>query len=88
MNKKATGISGGKENSRFAISKGNVVWILAGFGLMILGYILMVGGGTDDPSVFTGEQMFSFRRIVLAPALIFIGFLFEIWAIIYKKRAE
>ena len=73
---------------RFALSRKNAVWILAGFGLMVLGYLLMTGGGTKDPSVFTGEKMFSFRRIVLAPLLIFAGFVFEVWAIMYKKRAQ
>jgi hypothetical protein len=68
------------------IKKKNVVWILAGLGVMVLGYILMIGGGTDDPEVFTGEKMFNFQRIVLAPVLIFLGFVFEIWAIMYIKK--
>jgi len=75
-------------DERFAVAKSNITWILCGLLIMVLGYILMIGGGTKDPNVFTGEQMFSFRRIVLAPILIFIGFVFEIWAIMYKKRAE
>ena len=76
------------QDQRFAVSRKNVVWILAGFGLMVLGYLLMTGGGSKDPNVFAGAQMFSFRRIVLAPILIFAGFIFEIWAIMYKKEAE
>ena len=73
---------------RFAVAKKNIMWILVGLFIMVIGYILMIGGGTKDPDVFTGEQLFSFRRIVLAPTLIFIGFVFEIWAIMYKKRAK
>jgi hypothetical protein len=75
-------------DERFAVHRKNIIWILAGLLLMVLGYILMIGGGTKDPNVFTGDQMFSFRRIVLAPILIFAGFVFEIWAIMHKKRAE
>jgi len=72
----------------FAVAKKNVMWILSGLLVMVLGYILMIGGGTKDPTQFTGEQMFSFRRIVLAPVLIFTGFVFEIWAIMYKKKGK
>jgi len=73
-------------DERFAVAKRNILWIIVGLLLMVLGYILMIGGGTKDPNVFTGEQMFSFRRIVLAPILIFAGFVFEIWAIMHIKK--
>ena len=72
----------------FAVAKKNIVWILAGLLIMTLGFIVMIGGGTEDPNVFTGEAMFSFRRIVLAPVLVFAGFVFEIWAIMHKKSAQ
>ena len=75
-------------DERFAVSKRNILWIIVGLLLMVLGYILMIGGGTKDPNIFTGEQMFSFRRIVLAPILIFAGFVFEVWAIMHIKRAK
>ena len=73
-------------DGRFAMDKRNIVWIAAGLLLMALGYVLMIGGGTKDPNVFTGDQLFSFRRIVLAPILIFVGFIWEIWAIMHKKE--
>ena len=73
---------------RFAIPKENIRWILIGLLIMVLGYVLMMGGGSKDPNVFPGEEMFSFRRIELAPILIFIGFIFEIWAIMYKKSVK
>ena len=72
----------------FAIDRKNIGWILIGLLITVIGFILMIGGGTKDPNVFTGEQMFSFRRIVLAPIFIFVGFIFEIWAIMHKKRSE
>ena len=72
----------------FAVSKKNIVWILVGLLVVALGFILMIGGGTKDPNVFTGEAMFSFRRIVLAPILVFAGFVFEIWAIMHIKKTK
>jgi len=73
---------------RFAVHRRNVVWIGVGLLLMVTGYLLMMGGGTKDPNIFTGEQMFNFRRVVLAPIFVFAGFAFEIWAIMYKKKSE
>ena len=55
--------------------------MLIGFVVIALGFILMVGGGSDDPNVFNSE-MFNFRRIRLAPALVLIGFGIEIAAIL------
>jgi hypothetical protein len=77
------------EDTGFAIPKRNVLYIIAGFVVMLLGYLLMSGGGSDDPNVFN-EEMFSFRRIVLAPVVIIIGMIMEIWAIMYvgKQKKE
>ena len=77
------------EDTGFAIPKRNVLYIIAGFVVMLLGYLLMSGGGSDDPNVFN-EEMFSFRRIVLAPVVIIIGMIVEIWAIMYvgKQKKE
>ena len=81
-----------KENSEergFASPKKNILYIIAGFAIMILGYVLMSGGGSDDPNVFN-EEMFSVRRITVAPVVILIGIVVEIWAIMHigktKKR--
>jgi len=71
----------------FALPKKNVLYILAGFVVMLLGYALMAGGGSDDPNVFN-EEMFSFRRIVLAPIVIIIGMVVEIWAIMHIGKAR
>lgn len=72
--------------ANFAVPYKNFWLILAGLGLMVLGYILMTGGGTDDPNVFNGEAMFSFRRVVLSPILILLGFVVEIVAIMRKPK--
>lgn len=65
----------------FIFSKANYKLMLIGFVVIALGFILMVGGGSDDPNVFNPE-IFNFRRIRLAPALVLIGFGIEIAAIL------
>ena len=54
---------------------------------MVLGYVLMAGGGSDDPNVFN-YGMFSFRRIVLAPVVILGGMVMEIWAIMHIGKSN
>ena len=73
---------------KFAIPFKNIYLIIGGLLIMILGFVLMTGGGTDDPNVFDGEKMFSFTRIVLAPVVILIGFAAEIFAIMYKPKQK
>lgn len=75
-------------SGKFAIPRKNIVYLLAGLALMIVGYILMTGGGTTDPSVFPEKEMFSFRRVTLAPLFILAGFVVEIFAIMYKPRSK
>ena len=69
--------------SQMALGKKNLVLMAIGVAIIVLGFILMAGGGSDDPNVFSYE-MFSFRRITLAPLLVIGGFAFEIYAIIKK----
>ncbi|HBG24406.1 MAG: hypothetical protein A2X17_05540 [Bacteroidetes bacterium GWF2_41_61] len=76
------------DSGKFAIPYKNLVYILAGLTLMIIGYTLMTGGGTTDPDIFPKEEMFSFRRVVLAPVLILAGFVVEIFAIMHKPKSK
>lgn len=71
--------------SGFALGKENYKLMAIGFAVIVVGFILMVGGGSDDPNVFNPE-IFSFRRITLAPLLLLFGFLFEIYAILKKPK--
>jgi len=48
--------------------------------------LLMIGGKSDDPNVFNKDEIFSFRRITLAPLVVLAGFVFEIWAIMKKPK--
>lgn len=70
----------------FAFSKENYKLFFIGLGIILLGYILMSGGGTDDPNQFNGEELFSFRRITLAPLLVVGGYAFVMYAIMKKTK--
>ncbi|RIA08451.1 Protein of unknown function (DUF3098) [Flavobacteriaceae bacterium MAR_2010_72] len=65
----------------FIFGKKNYKFMLIGLGCIALGFILMAGGGSDDPNVFNPE-IFSWRRIRLAPTLVLAGFVIEIYAIL------
>ena len=77
-----------KENKKveFVLEKNNFILMGIGLFIIILGLFLMAGGKSEDPNVFN-ESMFSFTRITLAPLLVFIGFVFEIYAILKKPKA-
>lgn len=70
---------------QFVFEKKNYIIFFVGIALMALGYLLMSGGGSDDPNVFN-EEMFNFRRITLAPIIIIIGIALEFVAIFYKSN--
>ncbi|MBR1799205.1 MAG: DUF3098 domain-containing protein [Bacteroidales bacterium] len=75
------------KNEQFTLVFGKINYLLMVVGLviLILGYIMLSGGGSDDPNVFN-PAMFDARRLVLAPILIVVGFVVEILAIMYKKK--
>lgn len=66
-------------------SRKNYLILLAGIVLIGTGYLLMIGGGSDDPNVFNPE-VFSFRRITLAPMVCLAGFVTVIFAIMWRPR--
>ena len=63
----------------------NYIIVLIGIALLVLGFILMLGGGSNDPDVFN-EKMFDFRHITLSTILILAGFVVEIVAIFWKGK--
>ncbi len=71
------------EEQKFALGRDNYRLLLIGFIVIIAGFILMVGGRSEDPTVFN-DAIFSFRRITLAPVVVLFGFLFEVYAIMKK----
>lgn len=83
MNKKSEDQS---VKTGFALGKENYRLLVIGMGIIILGFVLMIGGASDDPNVFNADEVFSFRRITLAPIVVLGGFIFEIWAIMKKPK--
>ncbi|MDD4848389.1 MAG: DUF3098 domain-containing protein [Bacteroidales bacterium] len=67
--------------------KMNYILFFIGLALLILGYVLMIGGGSTDPDVFS-EKMYDFQRLTLSPLLIVIGFVVEIFAIMWRPKDE
>lgn len=72
--------------NQFLFDKNNFKFILIGLGLMILGFLLMIGGKTTDPNVYNADELYSFRRITLAPILIIAGLIVQIYAILLKPK--
>lgn len=72
-------------STRFPLTRLNYKLLAIGFGVIVLGFLLMIGGKSENPTEFNPE-IFSFRRITLAPMLVLGGFLFEIFAIMYRGR--
>lgn len=68
-------------------SEKNYLFMLIGLVLIAVGFLLMIGGGSDDPNVFNPE-IYNWRRIRLAPTLILIGFGIEIYAILLNPNKD
>lgn len=71
----------------FAFTRENYKWVIIGLAFIALGFILMIGGGSDNPDVFS-YQIFSFQRWTLAPLLVLTGYVIEIYAIMKKGKDQ
>ncbi len=71
---------------RMPFGRRNYLWMLVGLGVVIVGFLLMSGGGSDDRAAFN-EAMFSFRRITLAPIVVIAGFAIEVFAIMWRPKS-
>ena len=78
-----------KEESKteFIFGKRNYKFMFIGLAFIAIGFILMSGGGSDDPNIFNPE-IFSWRRIRLAPTLVLIGFAIQIYAILLNPNKK
>ena len=65
----------------FLFNKSNYKYVIIGILFIIFGFLLMLGGGSEDPNIFS-EEIYNFQRIRLAPAFILIGFAIQIYAIL------
>ena len=70
-----------KSKEEFLFGRKNYKCMLIGLAVISLGFVLMMGGGSDDPAIFN-EAIYNFRRIRLAPTLVLIGFGIEVYAIL------
>ena len=78
-----------EENTKMPITPKGLKYLLIGLIVMVSGYVLMMGGGSDNPQVFNWD-MFDFRRMLAAPAVIIMGTVIEIVAIMgaFKGKDE
>ncbi len=73
------------KKNKLLFGKRNYRFMIIGLFFIALGFILMSGGGSDDPNIFN-EEIYSFRRIRLAPILVVTGFIIEVYAILTKSE--
>lgn len=77
----------GSFNTGFVFGKRNYTFMFIGFAVIVLGFILMSGGGSDDPKEFN-DAIYNFQRIRLAPMLVLIGFAIEAYAILVNPTKK
>ena len=68
----------------FAFKKKNYILLIVGLTFIASGLILMLGGGSEDPTKFS-KDIFNFQRLTLAPILLAVGFIIEIFAVMHKE---
>ena len=71
----------------FIFGKKNYKFLFIGLAFIVVGFILMSGGGSDDPNVFD-ESIYNWRRIRLAPTLVLIGFGIQVYAILLNPKKD
>lgn len=81
------GFSLKSQNKDLIMGKTNYIIMAIGFAIIILGFVLMAGGGSEDPTVFNADELYSPRRITLAPILVLVGLALQIVAI-FKKPSQ
>jgi uncharacterized membrane protein len=75
-------------NSKFVFEKKNYVIMAIGFAIVIIGFMLMAGGKSEDPNAFNPDEIFSHRRITLAPLMVLIGFAVVGFGIMLKTKTD
>jgi hypothetical protein len=76
-----------KNNERELFESGNLLWMAIGAVVIMAGILLMSGGKSSDPNIFADNEVYSTRRITVAPMLIILGLLIEVYAIMKKKKS-
>ena len=75
-----------KNNDKMPLGIKNYIYMIVSFVIIIIGFMLMSGGGSDDPNVFNAEELFSFRRITLSVIVTLFGFGAMIYSIMKKTK--
>jgi hypothetical protein len=74
------------KKSQFGFQPENYKLLLIGLAINVLGFLLMIGGAAEDPNAFDASELFSARRITIAPMLIVAGYIVIIYSILKKKK--
>ncbi len=77
----------GKSSLQFAFQKENYKYMFIGLALLAIGFLIMIGGGSDTTTKFS-PAIFDFRRITLAPILILAGYGVELYAIMKRPKQQ
>jgi len=77
-----------EDRNRFPFKKENYIIISAGLAIVLIGFMLMSGGGSEDPNVFHEDELFSARRITLAPIVVLLGFVAVAVGILRKPKSD
>lgn len=75
-----------KKEQTFLFDKENYMWMIGGVALIFIGFLLMSGGKSANPHEFHYDEIYSFRRITLAPIVVLLGFAIEVYAIMKKPK--
>jgi hypothetical protein len=86
MSKETKQIEKTEADSHPVFAKDNYKIMIAGLVITVIGFLLMMGGYTDDPNHFKPEEVYSFRRITVAPTVIVLGLLVEVYAIMRRPK--
>ena len=77
-----------KESIEFAFTKQNYIWLIIGLVINVIGFLLMIGGGSEDYTQFNADELFSHRRITLAPIFIVSGYIVMLYAIMKSSHKK
>ncbi len=75
-----------KDNEKMPLGMKNYIYMLGSFIIVIIGFMLMAGGGSDNPNEFNADELFSFRRITLSVFVVLFGFGAMIYSIMKKMK--
>lgn len=77
-----------KEKRHFVFNRSNYILLLIGIGLNVLGFLLMIGGAAESLDEFNEAELFSHRRITVAPIVIILGYIVILYSIMKKPKSE